>query len=61
LGHNLQSWLGYDVSTKWFYSGIYLNIDTATKFLNSKTVYENIKEKLKQRFERSEIIAEYLK
>jgi hypothetical protein len=32
-----------------------MNIDTATKFINSRTVYEDIKDKIRQRYERSEI------
>lgn len=37
---DLQSWPGYEACTKWYNDGIFLNVDTATKFINSRTVYD---------------------
>ena len=35
-------WPGYETSTKWFNDGIFLNVDTATKFINTRTILEDI-------------------
>ena len=38
----LEMWPGYTTQTKWCTDGIFLNIDTATKFVNSSTILEDI-------------------
>jgi len=37
-------WPGYSPSVKLLTDGIFLNVDTATKFIQGKTVYEEILE-----------------
>lgn len=39
---DLESWPGYEAQTKWYTDGIFLNIDTATKFINKKTILDEI-------------------
>mmetsp|Transcript_34437 Transcript_34437/g.25529 ORF Transcript_34437/g.25529 Transcript_34437/m.25529 type:complete len:88 (+) Transcript_34437:306-569(+) len=34
----LEAWPGYEFNTKWYADGIYVNIDTCTKFINSYSV-----------------------
>lgn len=36
--YNLEAWPGYLASTAFFKSGIYLNVDTVTKFVRKDTV-----------------------
>jgi hypothetical protein len=38
--HDLEMWPGYETITKCYTDGIFLNVDTATKFINKVTVYD---------------------
>ena len=40
--YNLQMWPGYELTTKSVTHGIFLNIDTATKFVNKTTMLEYV-------------------
>lgn len=42
-GEALDMWPGYETTTKWLNDGIFLNVDTATKFINQKTILDNIR------------------
>jgi hypothetical protein len=40
--YHLQMWPGYELNTKSLTHGIFLNIDTATKFVNKTTMLEHV-------------------
>ena len=48
-------WPGYLVAVKSLNDGVFLNIDTATKFLGMETVYDKIKVLQRERFSWEEI------
>ena len=52
-------WPGYETMTKSYTDGIFLNVDTATKFINKETVYHIIQDKLGKRYSKSEIENDY--
>ena len=37
-------WPGFEISTKWFTDGIFLNVDTVTKFTNTQNILQSITE-----------------
>jgi hypothetical protein len=49
-------WPGYTPTVKLVTDGIFLNVDTATKFIQDKTVYEIIKDFERERWSKKEII-----
>ena len=48
-------WPGYLVAVKSLNDGVFLNIDTATKFLGMDTVFDKIRALQKDKFSREEI------
>ena len=48
-------WPGYDCSVKALNDGIFMNIDTATKFLNKTSVLEIINGMERDKYSKSEI------
>jgi hypothetical protein len=40
---DLDMWPGYETCTKWYNDGIFLNVDTATKFITRRTIFEDLK------------------
>ncbi len=40
----LQMWPGYETATRLLNDGIFLNVDTATKFINTRSIYDEIKD-----------------
>lgn len=57
---NLEMWPGFEVTPKVFASGLYLNCDTSTKFVQSKTIWEEVKEFQEQGYTNKEIEDWYL-
>ena len=53
---NLMMWPGYSPSVKLFTDGIFLNVDTATKFIQGKTVLDDIRGMERERYSKKEII-----
>ena len=53
-------WPGYETMTKSYTDGIFLNVDTATKFINKETVYDQIQDMLQKRYSKKEIEDFYL-
>jgi len=37
-------WPGYETATRLLNDGIFLNVDTATKFINTRSIYDEIKD-----------------
>ena len=54
--HRLDMWPGYSTDIKYLNDGVFLNVDTATKFISQKTVYDEIRELQKDRYSNEEII-----
>jgi len=50
-------WPGYTCAVKCLNDGFFLNVDTATKFLQKRTVMDRINELLDKRYSQSEIDA----
>lgn len=48
-------WPGYECKMECFNDGYFLNIDTATKFVSSITIYDKIMDLKKNRYSPSEI------
>ena len=38
----LEAWPGFEFNPKWYSHGIYINIDTCTKFINRYSVLDDI-------------------
>ncbi len=51
----LDMWPGYETCTKWYNDGIFLNVDTATKFINRRTVLEDLNSYRKENWSREEM------
>lgn len=51
----LEVWPGYETQTKLYSDGIFLNVDTATKFINKVTVLDEINALLDKRYTKKEI------
>jgi hypothetical protein len=51
---DLEMWPGYEAQSKLFTDGIFLNVDTCTKFIATTTIYEEVKGYQHQRYDRSE-------
>lgn len=51
----MEVWPGYETQTKLYSDGIFLNVDTATKFINKVTVFEEIDNLLYKRYTKKEI------
>ncbi len=49
-------WPGYSPSVKLLTDGIFLNVDTATKFIQGQTVLDDIKGMERERWSKKEII-----
>lgn len=49
-------WPGYQLSLAQVNDGIFVNIDTATKFVQMATVLDEIRDLEKQRFSKKEIV-----
>lgn len=45
---NLQAWPGYQVETKLTTQGIFLNIDSCTKFVNKISILEDFNYEMRQ-------------
>lgn len=56
----LQMWPGYTMDVKQVTDGIFANVDTATKFIQMKTVLDGINDMVRDRWSRNDIIAEYV-
>lgn len=53
-------WPGYEISTKSLVHGIFLNVDTATKFVNKETILETIDYLMgERRYSKADIIDMY--
>ena len=52
-------WPGYETQTVWFTDGIFLNADTATKFINTRTVLDDINGMFKDGYPKKEIVEWY--
>jgi hypothetical protein len=46
---------GYETVPKFVCSGLYLNCDTATKFVSSRTILNDISDKLNEGWKKNEI------
>jgi hypothetical protein len=55
----LEMWPGYQTQMLWTNDGLFFNVDTATKFINSRTIYDEIQEFNKQGYSKAEIKAWY--
>lgn len=53
--YNLLVWPGYDCTVKCLNDGIFLNVDTATKFVSMTNILERIQEMQKDKFSKEEI------
>lgn len=42
--HHLEMWPGYTTSVKGLFDGIFLNVDCATKFIESRSILDLIKD-----------------
>lgn len=51
-------WPGYSTDVKQLTDGIFLNVDTATKFISSQTVWEKIRDMKAEKWSNDEIIEE---
>ncbi len=49
-------WPGFATTTVLYKAGIYLNVDTATKFINRKTILEEINERYRDKRQSKEDI-----
>jgi hypothetical protein len=54
--YRLEMWPGYHAVTRLLHDGIYLNVDTAAKFIDKTTILEQITNR-RQRNERPDAIA----
>ncbi len=54
---NIMMWPGYQLSIAQVNDGIFVNIDTATKFVQMPSVLDEIRDLEKQRFSKKEIMA----
>jgi hypothetical protein len=55
--YNLEMWPGFEINTKSVTHGLFLNIDTATKFVNKTTMYEYVDNLIREkRWTKSEVI-----
>lgn len=52
---NLIVWPGYECNVKCFNDGIFLNVDTVTRFLNRNSIYEKISLLRRDRYSSQEI------
>jgi len=53
-------WPGYETATSWFNDGIFLNVDTATKFITRSTILEDIDYYMKEEgYSKSDVRALY--
>ncbi len=53
-------WPGYTMDVKQVTDGIFANVDTATKFIQMRTVLDGINDKIRDRWSKSDIISEYI-
>ena len=53
-------WPGYTMDVKQVSDGIFANVDTATKFLQKKTMYDEIKQQMNDRWNKADIIEFYI-
>ena len=51
----LEVWPGFETQTKLYSDGIFLNVDTATKFINKETVLEQVREFQRKKYSKKEI------
>jgi len=54
--HGLEMWPGYLATTRLTNDGVYLNIDTASKFVNKKTILQHIDELLQKKNSKRHIV-----
>lgn len=52
---SLDMWPGYETCTKWYNDGIFLNVDTATKFINQRNILQDINDYLREGYKPKEI------
>lgn len=52
---NLFMWPGYDINIKALNDGIFLNLDTATKFVNMDNAYQRIRDLKREKYSNEEI------
>lgn len=52
-------WPGYVAANQLVVDGIYLNVDTSTKFINKQTILEIISEQLRRGKSKQDICKEY--
>jgi hypothetical protein len=57
--HYLEMWPGYETAAKSYIDGIFLNVDTATKFINKETVIEQVYDMLDKRYSKKDIEDHY--
>lgn len=57
--NNLEMWPGYLATTRLVNDGIFLNVDTAAKFINNTTILEQINERRYRGENKDEIAAKY--
>ena len=53
-------WPGYHTDVKYLNDGVFLNVDTATKFISQKSVLDEIRELQKDKYSNDEIIEELI-
>lgn len=56
---NLNAWPGYEVTSKLSTQGVFLNIDSCTKFVNMVTILDLYKGKLDEGYSQDEIFGRY--
>ena len=54
----LDMWPGYLTEIKYLNDGVFLNADTATKFISQKSVLDEVRELQKDRYSNEEITEE---
>jgi hypothetical protein len=53
-------WPGYSSEVKFLNDGIFLNVDTATKFISQRTVFDEVRAMQKDRYSNAEITEELI-
>lgn len=56
---NLEMWPGFEIQSKLLNDGIFLNLDTCTKFITTSTIFDEIQDFIYNRYSNEEICAKY--
>lgn len=57
--HNLEMWPGYLTQSRLLSDGIFLNVDTATKFIQKETILELIRKQMERGWSREQIAKQF--